>query len=168
MKTIDVYFQGEGIAALDHLEIAEDATIGDLKAQIAKLHPHATECHFFLENDDEPLHHETKVKDKNGKAGVKVHVARCRKVQVTVHYKAEIVRHEFPPSATIARIKHWVAVTKLHMTEEDASNHHLQITGTENQPDPGVHVGSLAKCPDCSVAFDLVPTPRVNGASGAL
>lgn len=167
MKTIDIYFQGEGMPALDHLEVAETATFADVKALIARTHPHAAECHFFMEDHDEPLDHRTPVTEKAGKAGVKIHLARCQKVHVTVHYKAEIIRHDFGPGTTIARIKQWAAVAKFHMTEEDASNHHLQIAGTETQPDPGVHVGTLVSCPGCAIAFDLVPTPRVNGASGA-
>lgn len=164
MKTIDIYIQGEGIAALDHLEVAETATFSDVKALLAKAHTHAGECHFFLEDHDEPVEHHVAVKEKAGKAGVKVHLARCHRMHVTVHYKAETFRHDFTPGTTIAKVKHWATNAKLHMSAEDASNHHLQITGTQTQPDPGVHVGTLVSSPGCAVAFDLVPTPRVNGA----
>ena len=61
----------------------------------------------------------------------------------------------------------WVTVRKFGMTEEEASHHHLQITGTTDEPDPGTHIGTLAYCPKCSVAFDLVTTPKVNGWEGA-
>ena len=47
MKTIDIYFQGEGIAALDHLEVAETATFADVKVLIAKTHPHARVIQFI-------------------------------------------------------------------------------------------------------------------------
>jgi hypothetical protein len=52
------------------------------------------------------------------------------------------------------------------MTPEEASEHVLQILGTQDRPSPGTHLGALTKCPHCRLAFDLVPDQRVNGASG--
>jgi hypothetical protein len=49
------------------------------------------------------------------------------------------------------------------MTPQEAGEHVLQITGTKDRPDPGTHLGTLAACPDCRLAFDLVPNERVNG-----
>lgn len=40
----------------------------------------------------------------------------------------------------------------------------LQIAVTKDRPDPGSHLGTIAACPDCRLAFDLVPNERVNGA----
>ena len=31
----------------------------------------------------------------------------------------------------------------------------------------GTHLGAIAACPDCRIAFDLVPNERVNGCAGA-
>jgi hypothetical protein len=68
---------------------------------------------------------------------------------------------------TVARIKHWAAVTKFGMTEEEAGEHLLQIAGTQDRPTPGTHIGTLASSPECRVRFDLVPNERVNGAPKA-
>ena len=43
----------------------------------------------------------------------------------------------------------------------------LQIAGTHDRPAPGTHLGTLAACPECCFAFDLVPDERVNGVQGA-
>lgn len=34
---------------------------------------------------------------------------------------------------------------------------------TTEQPDVDVHIGTLTKCPQCAVTFDLVPAHRING-----
>lgn len=164
MKSIDIFYQGDGIPALEHIETDAETTFGALLALIVKKHGLDDECLLFLEDEDEPADGEAAIGKKASRAGIKVHIHRCRKVAVSVHFKDKTVRDEFPPSATIARIKRWAAVRKLGMTEEEASHHHLQLTGTTDQPNPSIHVGTLARCPKCNVEFDLVTTPIVNGA----
>ena len=163
MKIIDIYYQGEGVGSLEHLEFDAEATFAALQAAIVGKHAIAGEIVLFLEDEDEPIDGEAKLRDKAGRAGIKAHVHRCRTIEVIVHFKDKTVRHEFAPGATVARVKHWVTVHKLGMTEEEASHHHLQIAGTTDQPDPGTHIGTLASCPKCKVEFDLVTTPKVNG-----
>jgi len=49
------------------------------------------------------------------------------------------------------------------MSEKDASEHVLQISGTRNSLDVDIHIGTLVKHPACHVSFDLVPKVRVEG-----
>lgn len=163
MKNIDIYYQGEGIGALEHLEFGAEETFAALQAAIAKKHGIAGDIVLFLEDGAEPVEGNTKLGDKAGRAGIKVHVHRCRKIEVNVHFKDKTVHAEFAPGTTVAHVKHWVTLRKFGMTEEEASHHHLQIAGTTDQPEPGTHIGTLASCPTCKVAFDLVTTPKVNG-----
>ncbi len=163
MKTIDIFYQGDGIVSLEHLEIGAEETFAVLQALIATKHGITGDVLLFLEDEDEPVDAESKIGGKAGRAGVKAHIHHCRRVEVEVHFKDKTVRGEFAPGSTIARIKHWVAVRELGMTEEEASHHHLQLTGTIDQPDPGTHIGALASCQKCKVEFDLVTTPKVNG-----
>ena len=163
MKTIDVFYHGEGIAALDHIELDGEASFADLLALLVTKHGFAADAVMFLENEDEPADLKEGISKKTGRSGIKVHVHRCRKVAVAVHFKEKTIHHEFAPGVTVARVKHWAAVKKLGMSEEEASDHHLQLAGTTTQPDPGTHLGALASCPKCKVEFDLVTTPKVNG-----
>ena len=163
MKTIDIYYQGEGSRALEHTQIADTATFGAIKAHVTKAHPHLNDCLLFIEGEETPVDEHASVSSKAKKSSLKIHISRCRKVRVTVHFKDKSVHDDFAPGITIAHVKTWAAVRKLGMSEEDASHHHLQINGTTDQPDPGVHVGSLVQFTTCSVTFDLVATPRVNG-----
>lgn len=164
MKSIDIFYQGEGIPALEHIEVDEATTFKALLDLIAKKHGLDGASLLLLEDEDEPADEKAVVGKKAGCAGIKVHVHRCKKIAVSVHFKDKTVRDDFAPSATIARIKRWAAVRKFGMTEEEASDHHLQLTGTTDQPDPGTHVGTLTRGRKCEVAFDLVTTPKVNGA----
>jgi hypothetical protein len=61
-------------------------------------------------------------------------------------------------------VKNWAA-KELGIPKEDAAELILQISGTQEQPDVDVHIGTLAACPACALAFDLVPNPRIQGAA---
>lgn len=163
MKTIDIFYQGEGIAALEHLEIDADATFGSVRAEIAKKHGLGADTCLFIEDDGDPVDDDVKVTTKVGRAGVKAHVHRCREIKVTVYFKNKSVHDKFAPGTTVTKVKHWAAIRKFGMSEEDASHHHLQLAGTTTQPDPGTHIGTLVTSGKCAVEFDLVSTPKVNG-----
>jgi hypothetical protein len=163
MKTVDIYYQGDGINALEHLEIGDGETFGALQALIAGKHGLQGDTLLFLEDEAELVDPRATVGSKAGRSGIKLHIHRCREVGVLVQFKDKTVRETFAPGTRVARVKHWAAVRKFGMTEEEASHHHLQLAGTTDQPDPGTHIGTLATRPKCKVEFDLITTPKVNG-----
>lgn len=162
---IDVFYQGEDLREIEHIEVEPTDTFGVLKAALRKKHALAEEVLIFIEDSDEPVLDTVIVAERGGRSGVKAHVHRCHCVEVEVRFNNETVRHGFGPGATVARVKYWAAVDKFKMTPEEASEHVLQIQGTQDRPSPGTHLGALTSCPKCNVAFDLVPDHRVNGAS---
>lgn len=162
MKNTDIFYQGEGIEALEHIEVDADLSFGDLLAMLAKKHGLA-DAKLFFEDEEQPVDERERIAAKAGRAGIKVHIHRCREVKVTVNFKDKSVRDKVVPGTTVGKVKHWAAIKKFGMTQDEASNHHLQLAGTTRQPDPGTHVGTLVTAGTCSVEFDLVPTPRVNG-----
>jgi len=166
MTTIDVFYQGEGVRDIEHIEIGSDQTFGALKTILIEKHGLNAEVVLFLEDSDDPVDELLIVCEGKGNAGIKAHIHRCRRVKVAVTFNNETVHHEFAPGTTVARVKHWAAVRKFKMTEAEAGEHVLQIAGTHDRPAPGTHLGSLAVCPQCEVAFYLVPDQRVNGARG--
>lgn len=163
MKTIDIFYQGEGITALEHIEIGNHESFGTLCALIGEKHGLGGDACLFIEDEAEPIADELPVASRAGRAGVKVHIHRCRKVTVTVHFKDKSVHDTIAPGTTVARVKQWAAIHQFRMTEEEASHHHLQLAGTTVQPDPGTHIGTLVTSDKCAVEFDLVSTPKVNG-----
>lgn len=166
MKSIDLYYQGEGLGEIAHVELEPDATFGSLKARLVDRHGVAQDALLFVEDEDEPLDESAQIKDRASGAGLKVHVHRCRRVKASVTFNCDTVERRFPPSATVARVKRWAAVQKFGMSKEEASEHVLQIAGTYDRPAPGTHIGSLTTSAVCALAFDLVPDERVNGAAG--
>lgn len=165
MPVTDVFYQGESLSDIQHIEIDLARTLGELKAILIEKHGLSTEVILFLEDADESVDECLPVSGHCGHAGVKVHVHRCRHVEVAVSFNGETVHHRFAPGTTIARVKHWAAVHKFKMSEAEAGEHMLQNVGTHDRPVPGTHLGSLVSCPKCSIAFDLVPDQRINGAS---
>lgn len=163
MKNISIFYQSEGITALEHTEIAENETFGALRAALATKHGLGEDAALFVEDETDPIGDDVAVASKAGRAGVKVHLHRCREIKVTVHFKDRSIHDKFAPGTTVARVKHWATIRKFGMTEEEASHHHFQITGTTDQPDPGTHIGTLVTSRKCAVEFDLVSTPKING-----
>ncbi|WP_323809728.1 hypothetical protein [Sphingobium baderi] len=164
MKTIDLFYQGEGVAEIEYLEIEPDTTFADLKARLIDKHGIAADALLFAEDEDDPLDDAQAVKDRPGGKGLKLHLHSCRHIMVAVTYNGEAIDRKFAPGATIARVKRWAAERKFGMTEEEAGEHVLQIAGTHERPAPGTHIGVLANRKTCGLAFDLVPDERVNGA----
>lgn len=165
MTSIDIFYQGEHIREIEHIEADDEISVGAVKMMILEKHGGDAAMLLFLEDGEEPLDEAVLIATLDCISGFKLHLHRCQHVEVAVTFAGETVHHSFRPGATIARIKRWAAERKFGMTEEEASEHRLQITGTHDRPAPGTHIGTLATCPTCRVSFDLVPDERVNGAS---
>jgi hypothetical protein len=161
-----VYVQSEHFPDVKLVEIDDHATIQELKHAVLALLPpgtDASELALSVEDDEVHAHgNATHVKHLKKDHGVRVHLHRCKHIDVQVRFNGQTVVHQFPPAATVGRVRVW-AGDKLGMAPGDIAEHVLQIEGTNVQPDIDVHVGALTKCPECSVKFDLVPAHRING-----
>ena len=165
MTSIDIFYQGEGIREIAHFEAAPDHSFAAVKIAIIDKHGLDKETLIYLEDRDEPVDESWLLRDYAGQAGIKVHLHRCRHVEVAVTFNSEMVHHPFGPGTTVARVKTWAAERKFGMTEEEAGEHVLQIAGTHERPTPGMHIGAITQRKNCAVAFDLVADERVNGES---
>jgi hypothetical protein len=163
MTFIDIFYQGEGIREIAHFEASPDHTFAIVKLALIEKHGLAEETLIYIEDRDEPIDEQCLVRDHVGRAGIKVHVHRCREIAVGVTFNGKTVHHKFGPGTTVARVKKWAAETKFGMTPQEAGEHVLQVSGTKDRPDPGTHLGSIAHGKDCSIAFDLVANERING-----
>ena len=163
MKVIDVFYQGEGIREIEHIEVGDDHSFSSLKAILTEKHGLEKDLLIFLEDCDEPIDEVLIVREHVGPCGIKAHLHRCRHIEVVVTFNGEPVHHHFGPGTTVARVKRWAAEKKFGMSEEESTEHVLQLSGSHDRPSPGTHLGALAACPSCRVAFDLVPDQRVNG-----
>lgn len=164
MSTIDVFYQGEGLRDFDHAQANADESVASLKARLAQKHGLAiSEVLLFAEDGVEPLGEAVILETIAVEPRLKVHIHRCRHVDVSVTFAGRTVSRRFGPGTTIAHIKHWAAENEFKMSKEDASEHLLQVAGSHVRPTPGTHVGTLVSPPGCKIAFDLVADQRVNG-----
>ena len=163
MKKIDVYYQGEGLKDIQHVEVNADLEFAALKEVLIKKHGLDPGSLLFIENEDEPVDECSQISDRAGKCGIKAHVHRCRQIEVCVKFNGKNVEHSFGPGTTIARVKHWAAEKKFDMNPQEAGEHVLQLAGSHDRPAGGTHLGVLVHCQKCQLAFDLVPDERVNG-----
>lgn len=160
-----VYIQSEHFPDVKLVEIDDHATIDELKHAVLALLPHGTdasELTLSVEDDDDAGSNATHVKHLKKEHGAHVHLHRCKHIVAHVRFNGQAVEHKFSPATTVGRVRDW-AGQKLHMQPGDIAEHVLQVAGTNEQPDIDVHIGTIAKCPQCSVTFDLVPAHRING-----
>lgn len=167
MPAIRVYIQSEYFPDIKLIEIDDGASVADLRKAALDLLPtgaDTADLELSIEDDDGDDHGQarSRVKDLVKEHGVRVHLHRCKRIEVSVRFGADEVLHRFRPATTIGRVRQW-AGHSLSMQPSDIAEHVLQIAGTNEQPDVDVHIGTLANCPKCSVAFDLVPAHRING-----
>lgn len=165
MKPIEVLLQGECIPDIQLVEVDSAGQVKDLLAVAARCRKETVEGEFFVFHEDgaEPLGIEDMLPESENGQPVPLHVHRCCSVVATVTFNGVSKGHEFRPGMTIAAVKKWAAVTEFGMKPADAAEHVLQIAGTTDRPEPDTHIGALVTCPDCNVAFDLVPLKRVEG-----
>jgi len=84
-----------------------------------------------------------------------VHVHKCKRVAVEVHFNGLTKRHRFSPATTIAVITKW-ARTKFKLDPAAGAEYVLQICNTTKQPRPSDHLGELVDVSTCAICFNLV------------
>ncbi len=117
---------------------------------------------IFIDEAEEPLareHHHPLPKIKRG---CRIHVSKCRKIEVTVHFLDKTEERAFAPGARVKKVKAW-AVEQFKLDHHDAAEHVLQLCGSTDRPATDTPLHELAKPLACSVCFDLVPEKRVEG-----
>jgi hypothetical protein len=167
---VDIFIQGEGLSDIVVAASEPHHTIAAVLLGVTTI-PTGDGLLLFLEDQASPISFDSIVEEllplTAGAAEIicplRIHLSRCRHVDVSVRFNGEVVARHFPPSATIARVHHWAARRAFGMTARDAAEHVLQIQGSTKRPDRDVHIGALTGGSGCCVAFDLVPRKRVEG-----
>jgi len=166
MEKIEIFLQVEGTKDILLVEVKKNGTVRDLLLVAAEhgRHPGNDDipAMVFIEDMENVLEIDELLENAGVHHRAHVHIHRCRHIEVTVNFNGKNISKTFPPSATIGRVKKW-ATKEFGMSEKDASEHVLQISGTRNSLDVDIHIGTLVKHPACHVSFDLVPKVRVEG-----
>lgn len=168
MAEIEIFVQGEGITTITLVRVAGEGTVRDLveAAQAHGFPPDVSEPIVLLENQDQPLVLDTRLEAAGIGHRSRVHLHRCRQVQVTVNFNNQSKERAFPPSVTVGHVHQWaVGDTGFNLPAVDATEHALQVCGSTTRPDEDIQIGALVSVPGCALCFDLVAKRRVEGAA---
>jgi hypothetical protein len=167
-ETIEIFLQVEGDADVKLIRVPQNGTVRDLieaaRAKGVTVPNGGENVVVLLEDSDEVLALDKKLKEVGIGHRQRVHCHRCRRVEVTVNFNGRAESKAFPSSATVKRVKKWAdAKEQFDLKGVDATDHVLQICGTNVRPDEDTHIGTLVRHPSCNICFDLVPKVRVEG-----
>lgn len=161
-KTI-IFIQAEGKPGVAEAEIMIPATVRDLH-EAFKTHgiDFDEELEAFMDEADSPVSHDAKITVEGLKHGSRIHVTRCKKIKVTVHYMHRTIDRAFAPGTRVRTVKQW-AVRELKLNPTDAGEHVLQLCNSTTQPPTDAALAELVNGRSCDVCFDLVPEKRIEG-----
>ncbi|WP_434668033.1 hypothetical protein P5W99_36615 [Paraburkholderia sp. A3BS-1L] len=157
-----IFYQRAGQREYQVLEEAVKFQFNALKAAMSGNVMAVEETLIFVEDGDEPLTSELlEIVLLEGKHH-KLHAHHCRHVEVTVNYDMHTAHHQFSPSTTVGKVLRW-AEDKFKIAETEKGHLQLQLVGTSDRPVLTTHLGALTHDRNCSVAFDLLASHRIQG-----
>ena len=162
MSQIVMFAQVEGETRIVELAVEEGVTeAGVYDALVGMGVLTGEDLHVFLEEAEEPLSRKGK-KVVPVRPGARVHVVRCKRVEVLVHYLERTVTRLFPPGTRVRKVKDW-AVREVDLDKTDAVEHVLQLCGSAERPPTDTSLHTWIQGNECRVCFDLVPDKKVEG-----
>ena len=162
MSKFQLFLQFEGDRRVELLTFADDVDTEAVRSAAVKLgFADLANALIFAEDIDDALEDGRPLRDQKIGHKHRLHLHRCREIKVTLNFVDVTKHHFFRPAATVDRVKRWF-VKKIDMSDVDATEHVLQITGTTDRPDPDTHIGSLVSG-RCALDFSLVPLKRIEG-----
>jgi hypothetical protein len=167
-ETIEIFLQAEGVSDVKIVRVPHDGTVRDIleaaRDKGIQVPGGKGEVVILLEDSDEEIALDIKLKDAGIHHRHRMHCHRCLRVAVTVNFNGRAESRVFPPSTTVKRVKKWAdAEEQFNLRGVDATDHVLQVCGTSVRPDEDAHIGTLVQHPSCNLCFDLVPKVRVEG-----
>src|SRR5690349_9178685 len=116
-----LFVQIQGDARVVEVPVPENVTELSLHRRLTELGILvAPDLLVFIDEAEEHLQREADRPVTGVHHGTRVHVARCRKVRVSVHYLDKTVERDFAPGARLRSVKAW-AVQEFHLDHKDAA-----------------------------------------------
>jgi hypothetical protein len=160
MSNITIFLQRQGVDGAEELTTPETATLASLLS--ASKTPVDPEFLVFVDEAEEPIARDRPIASLGIKPGTRIHIGRCRQIEVTVNFQARSEKRRFAPGTKVQKVKAW-AVEIFHLARTDAAEHVLQICGSAKRPSGDTPLNLLVDGRTCAVCFDLVPEKRVEG-----
>ena len=164
MEKIEVLVEGEGLADLAAIHVAQGATLREIVEIVASKGGYPVEEAFiFIEDRDEPLDL-TIVIDEETRGRIH-HVHRAREVVVAVSYQAGTKEAKFSPSTTISRVLDWAdGPHGYHVDPSIAPEMELALHGHTQALSKTAHVGRFVHHHHHHLHLDLIRGIVPNGA----
>jgi hypothetical protein len=163
MATLTLFIQIQGDPQVGELSVPETVTASGLYSALtaAGITVDADKL-LFVDDAEAPVSRDDDVRPVGLVNGARVHVTRCHRIQVTVHYLERTLERGFAPGARVRTVKAW-AVKEWTLDHKDAAEHVLQLCNSKERPASDTPLHTLVTGPTCALCFDLVPEKRVEG-----
>ncbi len=174
---VELFIHSEGKREPRVVVVDDDRSLGNVLDDLG-LAGGADEMHVFLgeatdlldaglgeddgESSHEPVERMLPAREAGRGGFGHVHCHRCRRVVVTVQYRSRCQRRRVSPATTVETLLEW-AKRIFGLSGCDAEALALRICGDDANLSGNEHVGELTRAPECSVCFDLVPEPKMQG-----
>jgi len=163
MSTLSLFVQEHGQPSIREIIVEEVISARGFHAALITAGIVLTDDTLvFLDEVDIPLDRHGDEPVGNLHHGHRVHVTRCRHLEVTVNYLERQARGKFGPSRRIRAVKAW-AVGEFCLDHKDVAEHVLQVCNSTERPASDTPLHTLLRGPHCQLCFDLVPEKRVEG-----
>jgi hypothetical protein len=121
------------------------------------------ETTIFVEDSEEALAGDARLKDHGVKNKHHLHCHRCRTVELAVTFNGQVKTRKFSPSQKVKRVLKW-AVGAFELHGVDAENKELRVGGVggtilQSQQ----HIGSFVSAPQCRLDLYLTAIVEVQG-----
>ncbi len=84
-----------------------------------------------------------------------LHCGRCPEIDTFIHFAGKELNRKFSPATTVEVATRWARMN-LRLDAAAASEFVLQLSGTQEQPRPGQHLGEIVQGDECKLSFELV------------
>jgi len=163
MTTFNLFVQEQGQPAIREIVVEEVITGRGLHEALVAVGIALTDDTLvFLDEVETPLDRHGDESIGHLHHGHRVHVRRCRHIEVTVNYLERQIQQKFAPSRRLRAVKAW-AVSEFSLDHKDAAEHVLQVCSSEKRPPVDTPLHTLLHGHHCHLCFDLVPEKRVEG-----
>src|SRR5207244_2583711 len=126
-QLIELFVQGEGIADITLIRVAQDCTVREVilrPKEECGIEPREEELLLMIEDQDEEIMLDAKRIEVGIAHRHRIHCHRCRRVEVAVNFNGATKACAFSPSTTIGKIKRW-ADDEFGLKGVDATEHAL-------------------------------------------
>ena len=108
MSKIQLFLQFEGSRGVELIQLDSEASVADVLEAAVKLgfpEKHRADAHVFGSDDETPLKPDVALSKQGICDKHRVHVHRCRKVEVTLHFNELTEVMQFPTANTVDHVK---------------------------------------------------------------